>query len=200
VEHGEGLEPSLGEDVVHCGQAVRCIDNYRDKSSRRGGEAVLTKVITEARRVGRARALGQVAVAVGHEDGPIDDDEHEAVHVHQSIEETEVETASGVARSLLRRLHQSQELGFPRLIVGVDVGPVEVRQGPRENDDVVGHHESPGYGRELKDQAPARVFVVLSQLEVRCHPKGGHHVGEDGSADVAEHILVEPLPWRVSSA
>jgi hypothetical protein len=141
--------------------------------------------------------LGQMAVALRHKNGPINDHEHEAVHVNDGVEQAEVEASARMAR-LLGWLHEAKETGLPSCIVGVGVGPVKMGQGPAERHGVVEQNHDPGDGRELEEETPSRVLVIPVESPVDEYAGDGEQVDENKAADVAKDVLVKPFPRRMT--
>lgn len=76
-----------------------------------------------------AFALGQMTMPIGHQDGPEDDNIHQDKHMDNSIEQTKVESLSGMG-GLGRRGHGRKNDRLPAVIIFVDIGVVEVGKAP----------------------------------------------------------------------
>jgi len=155
------------------------------------------------RNIARTLMPGQVSMAIGHQDRPVDDDEHEAVDVHQCVEDAEVEA---LAQRLLGRLHRTQQISLPGAVIAVNVGPVQMSQRPAESQEMVCEDSGPRDHGELEDQAPLAMVVVLFRawaimdLVVDDHARDSNQVGQSDSADVCQGILTNPPPLGVTDS
>lgn len=146
------------------------------------------------------RTAGQMTMAIGYEDRPVDDRKHEAVCLDHTVEQREVETSARVAW-LVGRLHQAKKAGFPGAIFGVDMGPVQMSDRPGEGQQMVYQNQRPGDCRELENDTPVRMFI-LALVDLVVQQEGVHRddIGEDHATQVDQHVLVEPSPRRVTDA
>lgn len=113
IEQTEGGEPASSHDPF---ERALLFKTFNDD------EEAATAAIVAFR--------GPVIMTIGHHDCPIDYDVHESEDVSNRVEQTEVEATARI-RALLGRRHEAEQHRLPASVIGVDVRPVHVGDGPR---------------------------------------------------------------------